>query len=92
MIGSVWLPMTRPLSGPARTFHLAMIAFCAGSSARCLGTRWFVAVLRPRSTSPLRLLMTSEVSVTVAPYDAALVTRRGLPAGSGIEQMYGSWV
>ena len=59
------------LERPARAFHLSMIAVCAGSSGSDLGTRWLVAVLRPRSTSPLRVLMTREVSVTT------LAVRRG---------------
>ena len=89
-MSSALLPTTRAASGPEIVVHLSMIAVWVASLGNAVrDTRWFTAVERSRMTSPLRVLMTRSVSVTTWPYEAALVTRRGLPAGSGMEQVYG---
>ena len=92
-MSSVLEPTTCWPRSPARVFHLAMMPVWVASLANAVRlTRWLVDVERARSTSPVRLSMTRLVSETTWPYEAALVTRRGLPLGSGIEHVYGWWV
>ena len=63
-----------------------MISVCTGSGV-VLVTRWLVAVVRFRLTSPVLVLIVSVVSVTTRPKDDAEVTIRLRPAGSGMLQM-----
>jgi len=68
----------------------AVRAGAAGVSV--LVTMMFVAVARGRMTSLVRRSMSSEIRVTMRPTEAALVTRRGRPAGSFTTQLYAWWV
>ena len=84
-------PTTRLAIGADAASQRLMMAVWAGSGSVRV-TRWLVAVLLLRRTSPVLGLMVSVVSVTTRPNEEADVTSRGLPAGSGMEHTYGWWV
>src|SRR5262245_35879478 len=81
-------PITLLSIGATSALYLATSATEAGSCGTSRVTMWFSALVLSRITSPDLVLIVSVISVTMRPNDEALVTRRGLPAGSGIVQLY----
>ncbi len=80
------VPTTRAAIGSERAFQNSMIEVSSASFGTSRVTRWLVEVTFSRTTWPLRLLMTRCVSVSTWPKDAALVTIRDCPSGSGMAQ------
>src|SRR4051794_33564075 len=91
-IGPVIEPTTRLASGAESDFHLSIVASCSASGVTSRVTAWFTLTTDERTTSRVFLSSNSSVSVITRPNEAALVTLRGAPDGSGITQEYGWWV
>ena len=89
VIAAVTFPTGLLAIGADRPSHLAIVAVCVASGVTSRVTAWFTLVTDARTTSFVLVLSFSSVSVITRPNDEALVTHRGLPAGSSITHVYG---
>ena len=85
-------PMTLVSIGATSVWYFVISLVRSRSFGTSWVTMWLFAIVFSRSTSLVALSMLSRTSVTTLPNEEALVTSRGLPAGSLIEQLYAWWV
>ncbi len=92
VMSAVIEPTTRLATGAEMSLHFSIAAVWAGSAATSRVTAWLTVVTEERITSVVRRSSFSSVSVMTRPNEAALVTQRSRPAGSGMLQVYDRWV
>jgi hypothetical protein len=79
-------------TGAASSFQYAIRSVMSGAFACCRSTTWLVPSTEARTMSSLPRSYRMSSSVKRRPLEAAEVTRRSWPDGSGMVQTYGWWV